>query len=62
MTNSSVKGKVNDTRKLFVNYIAISFSLYQLYAILFGAVDPLIHRPIHLGFTLALVYLIYLII
>jgi len=58
MLSSNIKGKVN-LRKEFVNYIAIAFSLYQLYAILSGATDPLIHRPIHLGFALALVYLIY---
>ena len=46
-------------RYLFVALLAISFSSYQLYTAIFGALEPLIHRPIHLGFALGLVFLLY---
>ena len=37
--------------------VAILFTAYQLFATITGFLEPLIHRPIHLGFVLALVYL-----
>lgn len=56
---SMIKKIIPAIRKEIIGYIAVIFSIYQLYAILYGKVEPLIHRPIHLAFALALVYLIY---
>lgn len=56
---STIKKIIPKTRKEIIGYIAVIFSIYQLYAVLYGTVEPLIHRPIHLAFTLCLVYLIY---
>ncbi len=39
--------------------ILLSFSLFQLYTGIFGALDAMIQRSIHLGFGLSLVYLLY---
>lgn len=39
--------------------IAIAFSLFQLYTATFGVLDAHLQRAIHLGFGLALVYLLY---
>lgn len=39
--------------------ILVSFSLFQLYTAIFGALDAMIQRASHLGFGLSLVYLLY---
>ena len=39
--------------------IAITFSCFQLYTTVFGVLDAMIQRSIHLSFGLALVYLLY---
>ena len=45
--------------KKIVAFIAISFSLFQLYTATFGVLDAQLQRGVHLGFGLALVYLLY---
>ena len=42
-----------------VSAIAIAFSVFQLYTATFGVLDAQLQRGIHLGFGLALVYLLY---
>lgn len=42
-----------------VSVLAIVFSLFQLYTAIFGVLDAHLQRAIHLGFGLALVYLLY---
>lgn len=39
--------------------IAIAFSLFQIYTALFGVLDAMMQRSIHLGFAFALIYLLY---
>ncbi len=39
--------------------IAITFSCFQLYTAIFGVLDAMIQRSIHLSFGMALVYLLY---
>lgn len=39
--------------------IAIAFSVFQLYTAAFGVLDAQLQRGVHLGFGLALVYLLY---
>lgn len=39
--------------------IAIAFSVFQLYTATFGVLDAQLQRAVHLGFGLALVYLLY---
>ena len=43
----------------FVAALAISFSIFQLYTAIFGVLDAQLQRAIHLGFGLALSYLLY---
>lgn len=43
----------------FVSALAITFSLFQLYTAIFGVLDAQLQRAIHLGFGLALVFLLY---
>ncbi|MBR5163373.1 MAG: TRAP transporter permease, partial [Schwartzia sp.] len=43
----------------FVSALAIAFSVFQLYTAIFGVLDAQLQRAIHLGFGLALVYLLY---
>ena len=43
-----------------VSAIAITFSVFQLYTATFGVLDAQLQRAVHLGFGLALVYLLYL--
>ncbi len=43
----------------FVSAIAITFSIFQLYTAIFGVLDAQLQRAVHLGFGLALVYLLY---
>lgn len=43
----------------FVVVLAISFSLFQLYTAVFGVLDAQLQRAVHLGFGLALVFLLY---
>lgn len=45
--------------KIFVSALAISFSVFQLYTAVFGVLDAWIQRSIHLGFGLALAFLLY---
>ena len=42
-----------------VSAIAITFSIFQLYMATFGVLDAQLQRAVHLGFGLALVYLLY---
>jgi TRAP transporter 4TM/12TM fusion protein len=39
--------------------VALAMSVFHLYTGAFGALEALLHRSIHLGFTFALVFLIY---
>lgn len=43
----------------FVSAFAIAFSVFQLYTAIFGVLDAQLQRAVHLGFGLALVYLLY---
>ena len=43
----------------FVSALAITFSVFQLYTAIFGVLDAQLQRAVHLGFGLALVYLLY---
>lgn len=45
--------------KKIVSAIAISFSIFQLYTAIFGVLDAQLQRAIHLGFGLALAFLLY---
>ena len=38
--------------------IAIAFSIFQLYTAIFGVLDAQLQRAIHLGFAMALVFLL----
>ena len=42
-----------------ISALAISFSVFQLYTAIFGVLDAQLQRAVHLGFGLALVYLLY---
>ena len=42
-----------------VSAIAITFSVFQLYTAIFGILDAQLQRAVHLGFALALAYLLY---
>jgi TRAP transporter 4TM/12TM fusion protein len=42
-----------------ITFIAISFSIYQLYASIFPPPPAQIHRSIHLAFALGLIYLLF---
>lgn len=39
--------------------LAIAFSLFQIYTAVFGVLDAMIQRSIHLSFAFALIYLLY---
>lgn len=43
----------------FISAIAISFSIFHLYTAFFGVLDAQLQRAVHLGFALALSYLLY---
>ena len=43
----------------FVSALAICFSVFQLYTAVFGVLDAQLQRAVHLGFGLALVFLLY---
>ena len=45
--------------KKVIAAIAISFSIFQLYTATFGVLDAQLQRAVHLGFGLALTYLLY---
>ena len=45
--------------KKIVAFIAICFSIFQLYTATFGVLDAQLQRGVHLGFGLALVFLLY---
>ncbi|PKL25176.1 MAG: C4-dicarboxylate ABC transporter [Spirochaetae bacterium HGW-Spirochaetae-3] len=42
-----------------ITAIAITFSCFQLYTALFGVLDAMIQRSIHLAFGMSLIYLLY---
>ncbi|MBQ9615542.1 MAG: TRAP transporter permease, partial [Selenomonadaceae bacterium] len=42
-----------------VSALAITFSVFQLYTAIFGVLDAQLQRAVHLGFGLALSYLLY---
>ena len=42
-----------------ISALAIAFSVFQLYTAIFGVLDAQLQRAVHLGFGLALVYLLY---
>ena len=42
-----------------ISALAIAFSVFQLYTAVFGVLDAQLQRAVHLGFGLALVYLLY---
>lgn len=42
-----------------VSALAITFSVFQLYTAIFGVLDAQLQRAVHLGFALALSYLLY---
>ncbi|MBQ3971522.1 MAG: TRAP transporter permease, partial [Selenomonadaceae bacterium] len=42
-----------------VSAIAITFSVFQLYTAIFGILDAQLQRAVHLGFGMALSYLLY---
>ncbi len=43
----------------FIAALAIAFSVFQVYTAAFGVLDAHIQRAIHLGFGMALIYLLY---
>ena len=43
----------------FVAALAITFSVFQLYTAVFGVLDAMIQRSIHLSFGLCLIFLLY---
>jgi len=43
----------------FISAVAIVFSLFQLYTAVFGVLDAMIQRSIHVSFGLCLIYLLY---
>ncbi len=43
----------------FVTALAITFSVFQLYTAIFGVLDAMIQRSIHLSFGLCLIFLLY---
>ena len=45
--------------KKVVAAIAITFSIFQIYTATFGVLDAQLQRAVHLGFGLALAYLLY---
>ena len=45
--------------KKIIAAIAITFSVFQLYTAIFGVLDAQLQRAVHLGFGLALAYLLY---
>ena len=42
-----------------ISALAITFSIFQLYTAIYGVLDAQLQRAVHLGFGLALVYLLY---
>ena len=43
----------------FIAALAIAFSTFQVYTALFGVLDAMIQRSIHLAFAFSLIYLLY---
>jgi len=43
----------------FISALAITFSVFQLYTAVFGVLDAMIQRSIHLSFGLCLIFLLY---
>ncbi len=52
------KLNISSMRNYAVAGLAVAFSCYQLYTAIFGALEPLVHRPIHLAFVLGMVFLV----
>ncbi len=44
---------------MVVSFIAICFSLFQLYTGIFGVLDAQLQRAVHLGFGMVLIFLLY---
>ncbi len=57
--NESDKMEYTGIMAKIVSAIAISFSVFQLYTAIFGVLDAQLQRAIHLGFGMALAYLLY---
>ncbi|MBR3459111.1 MAG: TRAP transporter large permease subunit, partial [Selenomonadaceae bacterium] len=57
--NESDKMEYTGIMAKIVSAIAISFSVFQLYTAIFGVLDAQLQRAIHLGFGMALTYLLY---
>ncbi len=54
-----IRRKLSTNWERTVTFIAVAFSLFQLYTAMFGAYPPQLQRSIHLSFALVLVYLLY---
>ncbi len=53
------KRKLQGISYFIVKIIAISFSIFQFYTIGFGLFPPQIQRPIHVGFAMVLIFLLF---
>lgn len=53
------KRKLKGVAYLVVKIIAIVFSIFQFYTIGFGLFPPQIQRPIHVGFAMVLIFLLF---
>lgn len=53
------KRKLKGLAYFIVKIIAISFSIFQFYTIGFGLFPPQIQRPLHVGFAMILIFLLY---
>lgn len=51
--------KLSGVARTVVFVIAVSWSVFQLYTAVFGSLEAMIQRAIHLGFALALAFLLY---
>lgn len=55
----SSKISIDSFRKSSIRILAIAFSCFHLYTALFGLMEPMIQRAIHLGFALILTFLVH---
>lgn len=53
------KRKLKGSAYLVVKIIAITFSVFQFYTIGFGLFPPQIQRPLHVGFAIVLIFLLF---
>ncbi|SHH04970.1 TRAP transporter, 4TM/12TM fusion protein [Thermosyntropha lipolytica DSM 11003] len=51
--------RYNGFFRLVIAVIAISFSLFHIYTGIFGTLDAILQRAVHLSFAMALVFLLY---